>query len=64
LPEYLAWVLNKEGILQNFSRNLRASIDRIKGLSVKVPPLSEQQKLVAKIKKNIETKKIKRTENN
>ncbi|MDR1543160.1 MAG: restriction endonuclease subunit S, partial [Prevotellaceae bacterium] len=51
LPKYLAWVLNKEGITQNFSRTLRASIDRIKGLSVKVPPLSEQQKIVAEIEK-------------
>jgi len=51
LPKYLAWILNKEGIAQNFSRTLRASIDRIKGISIKVPPLSEQQKIVAEIEK-------------
>jgi type I restriction enzyme M protein len=51
LPKYLAWVLNKEGIAQNFSRTLRASIDRIKGISIKVPPLSEQQKIVYEIEK-------------
>ncbi|MCL1948024.1 MAG: restriction endonuclease subunit S [Chitinivibrionia bacterium] len=51
LPKYLAWVLKKEGIEQQFSRALRASIDRIKGLSVKVPPLSEQRELVANIEK-------------
>ncbi|MDR1198038.1 MAG: restriction endonuclease subunit S [Prevotellaceae bacterium] len=51
LPKYLAWVLNKVGIEQKFSRTLRASIDRIKGLSIKVPPLPEQQKIVAEIEK-------------
>ncbi|MDR0638381.1 MAG: restriction endonuclease subunit S [Spirochaetaceae bacterium] len=49
VPKYLAWVLNKNGIEQQFSRTLRASIDRIKGLSVKFPPLAEQQKVVSKI---------------
>jgi type I restriction enzyme M protein len=53
LPKYLAWILNKEGIAQNFSRTLRASIDRIKGISIKIPLLSEQQKIVAEIE-NIE----------
>ena len=52
--KYLAWILNKEGISQNFSRTLRASIDRIKGITVKVPPLAEQQKIVSGIEK-IET---------
>jgi type I restriction enzyme M protein len=51
LPRYLAWVLDKEGKKQGFSRNLRASIDRIKGLNIKVPPLKEQQKLVSEIEK-------------
>ena len=48
-PKYLAWILNKEGIAQNFSRTLRASIDRIKGITIKIPPLSEQQKIVSEI---------------
>jgi type I restriction enzyme M protein len=51
--KYLAWSLNKEGIAQNFSRTLRASIDRIKGLSIQAPPLSEQQEIVSEIE-NIE----------
>jgi type I restriction enzyme M protein len=51
LPGYLAWVLNKEGREKGFSRNLRASINRIQGLSIKVPPLSEQQKIAAEIEK-------------
>jgi type I restriction enzyme M protein len=51
MPKYLAWVLKKTGAEQQFSRTLRASIDRIKGLSVKAPPLPEQQKIVSKIEK-------------
>jgi restriction endonuclease S subunit len=66
LPEYLAWIFEKEGARQQFSRIPRASIDRIKRLSIKVPPLSEQKKIVTEIAKNrnakpktgIETKKI------
>ena len=51
LPKYLAWILEKEGVEQRFSRTLRASIDRIKGLSIKTPPLPEQQKTVLEIEK-------------
>ncbi|MDR2346356.1 MAG: restriction endonuclease subunit S [Planctomycetaceae bacterium] len=51
LPKYLAWILNKEGINQKFSRTLRASIDRIKRLNIKFPSLSIQQKIIAKIEK-------------
>lgn len=49
LPKYLAWVLNMEGIRVRFSRQNRASIDRIKGLNVQAPPIEEQIKLVAEI---------------
>jgi type I restriction enzyme M protein len=51
LPKYLAWLLNKEGLQKGFSRTLRASIDRIQGLNIKAPPLSEQQKIVSEIEK-------------
>ncbi|GHV75199.1 restriction endonuclease [Spirochaetia bacterium] len=51
LPKYLVWLLNKEGSAFGFSRILRASIDRIQGLKVKVPPLPEQQKIVTEIEK-------------
>jgi type I restriction enzyme M protein len=51
LPKYLAWILNKKGIEQNFSRTLRASIDRIKGLSIEVPLFFEQQTVVSEIEK-------------
>jgi restriction endonuclease S subunit len=36
---------------KGFSRNFRASVNRIRGLSVKVPPLPDQQKIVSKIEK-------------
>jgi type I restriction enzyme M protein len=51
LPEYLTWLLNEEGKKRGFSRTLRASIDRIQGIIVKVPPLSDQQKVVSEIGK-------------
>jgi type I restriction enzyme M protein len=51
LPRYLAWILNKEGITLKFSRKIRASIDRIAGIKIIVPPISEQQKIVSKIEK-------------
>ena len=51
LAKYLVWLLNKEGITFGFSRVLRASIDRIKGLNVNVPPLPEQQKFVTETEK-------------
>jgi type I restriction enzyme M protein len=49
LPKYVAWVLNKEGINIGFSRQLRASIDRITGISIKIPPIALQQKIVSEI---------------
>ncbi|MCX6800085.1 MAG: restriction endonuclease subunit S, partial [Candidatus Falkowbacteria bacterium] len=55
---YLAYFLQKEGIKLEFSRNKRASIDRIQGLKISLPPLPEQQKIIAeieKIEKEIET---------
>jgi type I restriction enzyme M protein len=54
LPKYLVWLLNNEGKKIGFSRTLRASIDRIEGITIKVPPLSAQQKIVSEIEK-IET---------
>lgn len=48
---YLAWVLNKEGINARFSRENRASIDRIKGLEIKCPDLEIQKQLIKEIEK-------------
>jgi type I restriction enzyme M protein len=53
--KYLAFILEKEGKAFEFSRTKRASIDRIQGIKIAIPPLSEQQKIVSEIEK-IETK--------
>ncbi|MBN1463296.1 MAG: restriction endonuclease subunit S [Paludibacteraceae bacterium] len=49
--KYLAFVLEKEGKAFEFSRTKRASIDRIQGIKINVPPLFEQQKIVSEIEK-------------
>lgn len=41
--------LENEGAKFGFSRNLRASISRIKSLKIPLPPLSEQNKIIAPI---------------
>lgn len=48
---YLAFVLEKEGKNFGFSRTKRASIDRVQGIKIPVPPLSEQEKIVSEIEK-------------
>ncbi|MCH9758873.1 MAG: restriction endonuclease subunit S [Proteobacteria bacterium] len=48
---YLTWLLDKAGQDISFSRSHRASIDRVKGLSIKVPKIEIQQKLVAKVER-------------
>lgn len=53
--KYLAYELHKAGLQLEFSRNKRASIDRIKGIKIPLPPLPEQEKIVAEIE-SIETK--------
>lgn len=53
--KYLAFALNKEGKELEFSRNKRASIDRIEGIKIPFPSIEEQKKIVAEIEK-IETK--------
>jgi len=53
-PRYLTWAfwaLGKAGEEIRFSRTLRASIDRIKGISIKAPSIKEQNSLVSKIQK-------------
>ena len=47
--KYLAWVLNQKGIEIGFKRSYRASIDRVASLTVNLPPLAEQQKIVEQI---------------
>lgn len=47
--KYLAFILEKEGKLSEFSRTKRASINRVQGMKISVPPIGEQQKIVAQI---------------
>lgn len=60
--KYLAYILEKEGKIFEFSRTKRASIDRIQGIKIKIPPLAEQQKIVSEIEKIEEKIKIVETE--
>lgn len=48
-PKYVAFCLDKEGKKIGFSRNKRASIDRIEGIKIPRPPIAEQQRIVAEI---------------
>ena len=48
-PRYLAHVLKSEGKKIGFSRNYRASIDRIKGITFNVPNITKQNEIVAKV---------------
>ena len=49
--EYLAFALKKEGKEMEFSRSKRASIDRIQGIRIPLPPIEKQKKIVAEIEK-------------
>ncbi len=49
LPRYLAYALEESGRIAGFKRSYRASIDRIKALSVSLPPLPEQKRIVKKV---------------
>lgn len=49
LPKYMAYLLEKEGKKAGFSRSYRASIDRIKSLSVQAAPTEEQRKALKEI---------------
>ncbi len=59
--KYISFVLNEAGKKQGFSRKLRASIDRIKALRVKLPSLEFQDQIADitdKIEKKINEYKI------
>lgn len=49
--KYLAYALNKGGIELEFSRNKRASIDRIEGIKIPLPTIEEQKKIISGIEK-------------
>lgn len=48
-PRYLTHILESEGKKIGFSRNYRASIDRIKGITFNVPDITKQNEVVAKV---------------
>jgi type I restriction-modification system DNA methylase subunit/restriction endonuclease S subunit len=48
-PKYLAWALQKEGERVRFSRNNRASMDSMRGLSIKAPSQKIQTELIIKV---------------
>jgi len=50
-PKYVKWLLQKAGKNANFSRNYRASIDRIKNISIKIPSIQLQNKIISEIEK-------------
>lgn len=49
-PRYLAHLLESEGKKMGFSRNYRASVDRVKGITFSVPDITEQNKVVAEVR--------------
>ena len=50
LPRYLSKALESAGSEIKFSRSYRASIERIKNLSIPVPPVDEQENVIVQIK--------------
>lgn len=48
-PRCLAWVLNKAGKERGFTRSLRASIDRVKRLTVQLPSIDKQREIAEKV---------------
>lgn len=51
-PEYIAWALRQEGARVNFTRSYRASIDRVSGLTLDLPPQEIQMQLVQELKES------------
>lgn len=50
-PKYLVWILEKEGERVRFSRTNRASMDSMRGLSIKAPSKEYQKTLIKEIEK-------------
>jgi type I restriction-modification system DNA methylase subunit/restriction endonuclease S subunit len=48
---YVAFILDKEGKEKRFSRTLRASIDRIKTITIKAPSKKEQDRFALEVEK-------------
>lgn len=50
-PRYMAYILEKEGARFGFSRTYRASLDRIKSISIEVPNINIQNEKMKEVKK-------------
>ncbi len=50
-PRYVSFVLNEKGKEARFSRTIRASIDRIKGLTIEAPDMKTQNEFAINIQK-------------
>lgn len=48
-PRYLAHILKNEGKKMGFSRNYRASVDRVKGITFYIPNITKQNEIVNKV---------------
>jgi restriction endonuclease S subunit len=59
-PKYMAYLLEKEGARFGFSRTYRASLDRIKNISIEVPHINTQNEKMREVE-NLE-KKIRKLE--
>lgn len=49
LPDYLVHALQVEGEYERFSRNYRASIQKVRQLVIQVPSIDEQERIVSEI---------------
>ncbi len=50
-PKFVAMVLNNEGKIKGFERSYRASIDRVKAISITLPSLNIQTQCISQIDK-------------
>ena len=48
-PKYLAKMIEKEGINERFSRSNRASVERVSNLTVSLPDIKEQNKVIEQV---------------
>jgi restriction endonuclease S subunit len=48
-PRYMAWALEKAGRALHFNRDLRASLDRIRDITIRIPPRDSQWDAMVKV---------------
>lgn len=60
-PRYMAYLLEKAGTVKEFSRNFRASLDRIRSINISVPNIDLQNNKIEEIKNlEMEIEKLKK----